>query len=70
MHIIVKARTSDRSWYRDDETVFQEKITVPENGLVDFVVPSSKVPQTAKSLSLEVSSFGLCIGYNPSYSHG
>jgi len=62
VHVIIKARKSDWSWYHNNAvTVFQERITVPANGLVDFVVPGSNIIQTTKSLSLEVSSFGLCI---------
>ena len=58
--VIIKARPSDWSWYRDNAvTVFHKRITVPANGLVDFVVPGLKVKNTAKWLSLEVSSFGL-----------
>ena len=60
VHVIITARKSDWSWYYGNvETVFREKITVPANGLVDFLVPGSKVIQTAKSLSLKVSSSGL-----------
>lgn len=59
VRIIIKTRKSDWSWYYDNEvTVFQERITVPANGLVDFLVPGSNIP-TAKLLSLEVSCFGL-----------
>ena len=61
MQVIIKARKPGLSWYHDNVIVFQERITVPANGLVDFVVPGSNIGQTAKSLSLEVSSFGLCI---------
>ena len=66
VEVIVKVRKSDWSWYGDNtETVFQERITIPANGLVDFVVPGSKVILSAKSLSLEVSNccVDLCIGY-------
>ena len=61
VNVIIKARKSDWSWYNYNEetVVFNERITVPPNGLVDFVVPGSKVLHTAKALSLEVSSFGL-----------
>ena len=75
MRVIIKARKSDWSWYHHDNTVtvFEERITVPANGLVDFVVAGSKVIQTAKLLLLEVSIFGLCIVLdipcNPLYSH-
>lgn len=59
VHIIIKTRKSDWSWYYNNEvTVFQERITVPANGLVDFLVPGSNIP-TAKLLSLEVSCLGL-----------
>lgn len=59
VRIIIKAQKSDWSWYYDNSvTVFQEWITVPANGLVDFLVPGSNI-QTAKLLSLEVSCFGL-----------
>lgn len=77
VHVIIRARKSDWSWYHDNTVeVFDKRITVPANGLVDFLVPGSKVIHTAKSLSLEVSSFGLCIAFdihvpcNPLYSHG
>ena len=33
---------------------FRQRFTVPVNGVVDFVVPGSQIPSTAKSLSLEV----------------
>ena len=62
MRVIITARKSDWSWYMyrgNVETVFREMITVPANGLVDFLVPGSKVIETAKLLSLKVSSFGL-----------
>ena len=63
VEVIVKALKSGWSWYED--TVFQERITIPVNGLVDFVVPGSKVMLSDKSLSLEVSNCCAdpCIGY-------
>ena len=65
MQVIIKAQKSYWSWYDNAVTVFEKRISVPVNGLVDFVVPGSKVIQTAKSLSLQVSNCccGLCFGY-------
>ena len=58
VEIVVNARSSDWSWhYNPDNEIFRERLTVPESGIVDFVVPSSKVPQSAKMLSLEVGTF-------------
>lgn len=36
--------------------VFTKRFTIPPNGIVDFVVPSSKIPQDAKYLLVQVSS--------------
>ncbi|XP_020628880.1 alpha-2-macroglobulin-like isoform X2 [Orbicella faveolata] len=65
VHVIIKARKSDWSWYHNNAvTVFQERITVPANGLVDFVVPGSNIIQTAKSLSLEAKYKGKSLAYH------
>lgn len=60
VEIIVNSRSSQWYWGNSDE-FFRERFTVPESGIVDFVVPSSKVPESAKMLSLEVGSFSVCI---------
>lgn len=56
--IIVKSARGPGSryyGYYGYDKLFEEHFTVPENGLVDFAVNGSKIPQTAKSLNLEVS---------------
>ncbi|XP_078348546.1 C3 and PZP-like alpha-2-macroglobulin domain-containing protein 8 isoform X2 [Oculina patagonica] len=52
VEIIVNSRSSQWYWGNSDE-FFRERFTVPESGIVDFVVPSSKIPESAKTLSLE-----------------
>ena len=57
VEIIVKARSSEGYWhYSGYNQIFQKRFTVPESGIVDFVVPSSNVPGSAKKLALEVGS--------------
>ena len=34
--------------------VFRKKYTVPENGVINFVVPGKQISQKARSLTLEV----------------
>ena len=40
----------------DNQPVFRKQFPVPENGIVDFVVPSKHISQKTKSLRLQVSS--------------
>ena len=43
-------------YHRSCKTVFTKRFTIPANGIVDIVVPSSKIPNDAKYLILQVSS--------------
>ena len=36
------------------QEVFRKKYTVPENGVINFVVPGKQISQKARSLTLEV----------------
>ena len=56
VEIIVTDGYSYYSRRTKKQPVFRKRFTVPDNGIVDFVVPSEHISQKAKSLTLEVSS--------------
>ena len=41
-------------WSYSQQEVFRKKYTVPENGVIDFVVPGKNISQKARFLTLEV----------------
>ena len=56
IELIVKIPNERPRWYwgYSQQEVFRKKYTVPENGVINFVVPGKQISQKARSLTLEV----------------
>ncbi|KAM7438496.1 A-macroglobulin receptor [Porites harrisoni] len=55
IELIVKIPIERPYWYSrySQQEVFRKKYTVPENGVINFVVPGKQISQRARSLTLE-----------------
>ena len=65
IELIVKIPKERPRWYwrYSQQEVFRKKYTVPENGVINFVVPGKQISQKARSLTLEVCLLILAICY-------
>ena len=65
IELIVKIPNERPHWYwgYSQQEVFRKKYTVPENGVINFVVPGKQISQKARSLKLEVCLLILAICY-------
>ena len=65
IELIVKIPIEIPYWYSrySQQEVFRKKYTVPENGVINFVVPGKQISQRARSLTLEVCVLILAIYY-------
>ena len=65
IELIVKIPNERPYWYSSysQQEVFRKKYTVPENGVINFVVPGKQISQKARSLTLEVCLLILAIYY-------
>ena len=65
IELIVKIPNERPCWYSSysEQEVFRKKYTVPENGVINFVVPGKQISQKARSLKLEVCLLILAICY-------
>ena len=65
IELIVKIPKERARWYwgYSQQEVFRKKYTVPENGVINFVVPGKQISQKARSLTLEVCLLILAICY-------
>ena len=65
IELIVKIPIERPCWVSSysEQEVFRKKYTVPENGVISFVVPGNQISQKARSLTLEVCLSILAICY-------
>ena len=65
IELIVKIPNERPCWFSSysEQEVFRKKYTVPENGVISFVVPGNQISQKARSLTLEVCLSILAICY-------